>query len=163
MTKASQEKLSEQQLAAIALLSEGRTDAEVAEELGVEGVTVSTWRRDPYFAAELNRRRQSVWWSAHDGIRALITDAVDTLRDAVRDGDVRASVEVLKATGLYGKVGPPVGEVEPDLVIIRQAQAWADTELAKSDCGDVLETLLSEQRRPELVRQRLAELRETTE
>jgi len=163
MASTSQEKLSQQQLAAVALLSEGRADAEVAEEVGVDGATVSTWRRDPHLFAEVNQRRQAVWWSAHDGIRGLITDAVETLGAAVRQGDARAAVDVLRAVGLYGKVGPPGGEVDPQLVTIRQAEAWADTELAKSACGDVLESILSQNRRPELVRKRLVQLREEAE
>ena len=43
---------------AIELVALGRTDAEVAEQVGVTRITVTDWRfYDPDFAAALNRRR----------------------------------------------------------------------------------------------------------
>ena len=52
-------------------------DRVVAEKIGVARETVSRWRNDnPYFAAELNRRRKEIWGCAHlaallDGLRRI--------------------------------------------------------------------------------------------
>lgn len=48
--------LSVQQLNAVELLILGKSDREVAEQVGVTRQTVSGWRlHDPFFQAELNR------------------------------------------------------------------------------------------------------------
>ena len=53
------------------------------------------------------------------------------LEQAVEENNVRAAVEVLKAVGTYGEVKPPSGEVAPELVMVKQAEAWAEAKLAK--------------------------------
>jgi len=46
---------------AIDLLALGRTDAEVAEQVGARRITVAEWRLyDPVFVAALNRKREEV-------------------------------------------------------------------------------------------------------
>jgi len=54
-----QEELSTRQQKAIDLLLLGRSDAEVAEQLGVGRIKVTEWRLyDPEFAMVLNGKRQ---------------------------------------------------------------------------------------------------------
>ena len=49
-------RLSVEQLNAIDVLVQGRTDKETAETVGVARETVTRWRNDnPHFAAQLNR------------------------------------------------------------------------------------------------------------
>jgi len=63
MTKSNQspKNLRPRQQQAIDLLALGRTDAEVAEQVGVTRITVAEWRLyDPVFVAALNRKREEV-------------------------------------------------------------------------------------------------------
>jgi len=124
--------LTEQQTQAAALLAEGKPLAEVAEAIGADAPAVGEWQAsNPAFIAEVNRRRQEAWRQAQDRLRALVPKALDTLAQAVEAGDLKASVEVLKAVGVYGKVPSPVGEVDPELVQVQQAEAWAKAEYTK--------------------------------
>ena len=73
-------RLSVEQLNAIDVLVQGRTDQETAETVGVARETVTRWRNDnPHFTAELNRQRRLIWGDSHDRLRALAGKAVDTL------------------------------------------------------------------------------------
>jgi hypothetical protein len=113
---------------AIDLLITGKPDREVAEVVGVSRQTIAQWRQHPVFMAELNQRRQTLWADAHARLRALIGGAVDVIEDAVRDGDLKAAIEVLKAVKLYGEVGSPTGATEPDVIVRQQAVAQLERE-----------------------------------
>jgi len=118
--------LSEQQQNAIMALLEGLPDREVADRVGVTRETVCRWRnQDPFFAAELNQRRQDVWAEATDRLRGLVGSAVETLEEAVNAGNVQAAVQVLRAVGIYGQVGAPDGPTDPKAHLYRQAAAEA--------------------------------------
>ena len=59
------QELSIEQLNAIDLLATGKSDREVAEVVGVSRQTVCAWRLyDPYFRAELNKRRNELAMAA---------------------------------------------------------------------------------------------------
>ena len=113
---------------AIDLLVTGKPDREVAAAVGVTRQTIAQWRQHPVFMAELNHRRQTLWADAHARLRALIDGAVDVIEDAVRDGDLKAAIEVLKAVKLYGEVGAPTGATEPDAIVRQQATAQLERE-----------------------------------
>ena len=118
--------LSVEQLNAIDILVQGKTDQETALAVGVARETVTRWRNDnPYFAAELNKQRRSIWAASHDRLRSLAGKAVDTLEAALDAGDSRTAVEVMKAVGLYGQVKPPSGPVNAELVLWEKAKEWA--------------------------------------
>ena len=107
--------LSIEQLNAIDILVNGKTDQETAQSVGVARETVTRWQNNnPYFAAELNKQRRSIWAASHDRLRSLAGKAVDTLEAALDAGDSRTAVEVMKAIGLYGQVKPPSGPVEAE-------------------------------------------------
>ena len=54
--------LSVEQLNAIDILVQGKTDQETAQSVGVVRETVTRWRNDNlYFAAELNKQRKLIW------------------------------------------------------------------------------------------------------
>lgn len=152
-------KLSPQQQQAAALLAEGKSVAEVAEQIGADLATITSWQESPYFVAEFNRRRREAWASAHDRLRALVPQALKALEQAVQGGDVRAAVEILKAVDLYGNVSAPRGAVEAELVMVDQAEAWATAELAKRGPLDVMARLARDDEKPELARKRYDELR----
>jgi hypothetical protein len=88
---------------AIDVLVQGATDHETAEATGVNRVTVTKWRNhDPYFQAELNRRRTEVWGASVDRLRSLIPRALDALEHELAGGANawRAGLELLKLAGL---------------------------------------------------------------
>ena len=71
-------RLSVEQLNAIDVLVQGKTDQETADTVGVARETVTRWRNDnPHFAAQLNRQRRLIWGNSHDRLRALASKAVD--------------------------------------------------------------------------------------
>ncbi len=72
--------LSVEQLNAIDILVQGRTDQETADTVDVARETVTRWRNDnPHFIAEFNKQRRLIWDDSHDRLRALANKAFNTL------------------------------------------------------------------------------------
>ena len=117
--------LSVEQLNAVDLLITGQTDREVAATVGVTRQTVCGWRLyDPWFRAELNRRRREVWSAALDQLRQLLPRALDRLDRELDDGQNgwRVALEVLKLAGV-GSL-PNLGDIGPDdAVAVLDAEA----------------------------------------
>ncbi|MCM1991335.1 helix-turn-helix domain-containing protein [Oceanirhabdus seepicola] len=135
----SQNKLSVNQLNAIDLLIQGKTDQETADIVGVARETVTRWRNEnPYFAAEMNRQRKQIWEGQHERLRGLVSKAVDTLEKAIDEGNVKAAIELLKVVDFYGNVKAPSGEEDPELILWQQARVWAEIEVAKKGPSNVL-------------------------
>ena len=93
------------QMAAADALISGATDAEAAEAAKVSRQTVWRWRtRDPYFRAEINRRRAETRRSVEDGVGALMAEVVARLRRSVceDEGDMgtRAALKLYDLAGL---------------------------------------------------------------
>ncbi len=156
-------RLSVEQLNAIDVLVQGRTDQETAETVGVARETVTRWRNDnPHFTAELNRQRRLIWGDSHDRLRALAGKAVDVLETSLDEGDSRVAVEVLKAIGLYGQVQPPSGPEDAELVLWAEAREWAEKEFKKQRpfIDPLLVYTLGEIEIPALAQERMEELRE---
>ena len=155
--------MSVEQLNAIDVLVQGRTDQETAETVGVARETVTRWRNDnPHFAAQLNRQRRLIWGNSHDRLWALASKAVDTLDTALQNGDARAAVEVLKAVGLYGQLPPPSGPEDAELVLWAEAREWAELEFKKQrpSIDPLTAFTLGEIEIPVLALERMEELRE---
>ncbi len=156
-------RLSVEQMNAIDILVQGRTDQETAETVGVARETVTRWRNDnPHFTAELNRQRRLIWGDSHDRLRALAGKAVDALEVALDEGDSRVAVEVLKAIGLYGQVRPPSGPEDAELVLWEEAREWAEMEFKKQrpSIDPLMSFTLGEIEIPALAQERTEELRE---
>jgi Homeodomain-like domain len=136
---------------AIDLLLIGKSDAEVAQALHVGRTTVWQWRTEhPLFRATLAQRRAEVWRTAQERLRSLLMTAVENLGKAVEAGDLKASVELLKAVGLYGCVAS-IGEQHPGVLL----QELIDTKIrdATQPLGeavprDPLEAMLAFERQP---------------
>lgn len=122
--------LSIQQQNAIDLLILGRSDQEVAEVVGVNRTTMWEWRTaHPIFMATLERQRVEVWRQPQERLRSLLNKAVENLAAAVEAGDLKISLDVLKAVGLYGDGSMRViGEQDPEKLIRQQAEAQVDRE-----------------------------------
>jgi len=122
---------------AVDLLVTGQSDREVAAAVGVSRQTVCAWRNyQPWFRAELNRRRNEVWRTSGDRLRALIPKALATLEGGLNEyaaDPVKAALAVLKLAGAERLVAPP-DEDEPE-----EALAIIDAEACRR--GDILATL----------------------
>ncbi len=155
--------LSVEQLNAIDILVQGKTDQETALAVGVVRETVTRWRNDnPYFAAELNKQRKLIWGTNQDRLRSLTTKAVDTIESALDAGDSKAAVEVLKAVGLYGQVKEPSGPVDAELVLWEKAKEWASLEIMRKgpSLDPLLDLLLHDTEVARVTQQRMEELTE---
>lgn len=123
--KMPQNKLSPRQLIAIEMLAAGKNSTEVANTLGVDRKILWRWKTEnPYFIAELNKNIKELWLTAKERLNSLVSKAVDVLSDGLNEGDKKVAVEILKATNLYGRVGSPSRDTNPDLVMTRQAENW---------------------------------------
>jgi hypothetical protein len=102
--------LTPEQLNAIDLLIQGKSDQEVADIIGKARETVGRWKtRVPFFMATLESRRQEVFGVALQRLRNLLSKAIDNIAKDIEEGDVKSSFELVKATGLHGFC-PPTGE-----------------------------------------------------
>ena len=133
--------LTVEQQNAIDLLVQGKTDQEVASTVGVNRVTVTKWRLyDVWFQAELNRRRQDLWGTAAERLRAMLPKALAVLERRLDDYDhgLQAAVQVVKLVGLE-KLGRPTGETDGDAIM--DALARAKWEASASPDAKVMQAL----------------------
>jgi hypothetical protein len=118
----------EQENAIDALLT-GKSDREVAEAVGVTRWSVQQWRTGhPVFMATLQQRRAELWGTTGERLRALMSRAVENLQAAVEGGDLKASIELLKITGMYGGVVNVLSETDPEKIIRKQAEVQVQRE-----------------------------------
>ena len=106
---------------AIDLLIIGKSDREVSESVKVNRSTVNQWQNhNPFFVAELNRRRKSVWGSEENRLRSLVSKAVDVLEEDLKSENQKlrqsSAIHVLKSVGMYGKDLQPRGHTAPDAI-----------------------------------------------
>jgi hypothetical protein len=142
---------------AIDMLVTGGTDAETADAVGVNRVTVTRWRLyDPEFEAELNRRRAAVSGTAVDRLRALLPRALDAL-EAELDGGryrVRAAVSVLLLAG-FDRSGPKKSALDTYMIGAADANEIIDARArTRRQHRDSLDALLDD--RPVTDAERLA-------
>ncbi len=152
--------LSTQRRNAIDLLVTGMSITAAAKRLGLARETVSRWRcHDARFIAELNQRREATWANAQNRLRGLVNRAVDVLEARLAAGSRTAAVDVLKATGIYGKVGGPVGPTSPEGVALVQARAEAEKRIRDRHAlsGDLIVDPLVEEGEITTMAQTLAE------
>lgn len=111
--------LTPEQDAAIELLLQGQTDQAVADAIGRDRTTLWAWKtRVPFFMATLEARRQEQFGQASQRLRNLLEKALDNVAVAIEAGDVKASFEVIRATGLH-TFAPPTGETNVQVIAER--------------------------------------------
>jgi hypothetical protein len=149
--------LSIAQEAALDLLLAGQNDRETSEAVGVDRMTVWSWRREhPLFMATLERRRAEIWGTACERLRSLISKAVENLAGQVEAGSVRASIELLKCVGLFGNgTMNAIGEQDPhklleDLADQRIRQEGISEDPTQAMLIDMTKNPLFLQRREEI-------------
>jgi hypothetical protein len=111
--------LSPEQELAINLLLQGQSDQSVADAVGRDRTTLWAWKtRTPHFMATLEARRQEQFGQASQRLRNLLNKALDNVAGAIEAGDVKASFEVIRATGLH-TFAPPSGETNVEVIAER--------------------------------------------
>jgi hypothetical protein len=150
------------QLSAVDLLAGGKNDSETADALGVHRVTVTRWRNySPEFRAALAERRQAVWGSAADKLRALVPKALDTLAAELEHGADKAHVAlaVLKLTGAAIAV-VPTDPTDPDEYVREavKAERKARSRDRDGELDDIIAGQFGGDTPLDTVRKRLAEL-----
>lgn len=89
--------LTPQQTTAIELIVTGRTDAEVAVQVGVTRETVNRWRNwNPLFMAAMNELRLGLWKATRERLRTLNAKALDVIEQHVQAGSLKAALALLK-------------------------------------------------------------------
>jgi hypothetical protein len=128
--KASFKPLSVERESAIDCCILGKSDRETAESVGVNRMTIWEWSHEhPLFMATLERRRAEVWRQPQERLRSLLSKAVENLRAAGEEGDLKASIEALNAVGMYGDgTMNTLFEQDPAKLICQQAEAQVDSE-----------------------------------
>jgi hypothetical protein len=116
-------------LLAVDLLAGGHPDGEVAAEVGVDRTTLWRWRTsDPAFRAELARRREELWRSSTDRLRALIPRALGVVEQAIDDGDRGAALALLKLGGVGAVNLARVSPTDADVIAESEAEHAARRE-----------------------------------
>ena len=97
--------LSDQQLKAIPLLLQGKTDVDAAAEVGIDRKTLYRWRLyDENFADELKRARTEIYRSCVDRLCSLIHAAIDVMERQVKEKYAptshRAARSILSLSGV---------------------------------------------------------------
>jgi hypothetical protein len=108
----------------------GKTDRETAEAVGVSRWTGQPWRTQPSRCmATVEQKRAEVWHGAQEKFRSRLSNAVENLGQAVESADLKASIERLKAVGMYGdETINVIFDHDPEKGIRQQAEAQVDPE-----------------------------------
>jgi hypothetical protein len=86
---------------AIVLMGSGKSVTEAAAEAGVGRRTLYRWlKEDPKFIAAWNAWRREIGQSARARLLGVAAEAVEAVREAVRKGDGRLALALLKGMGM---------------------------------------------------------------
>jgi hypothetical protein len=120
--------LTEKQHMAIKEILNGKTDGEVAEVVGVTRKTINQWRHNnPFFQAELSGQRKKAWEIFMDEYRELLTSSFQTVKAAIKDGDVKTAIWFMESAGVdavirkHIGIEAPQGPDDPDEILKRRA------------------------------------------
>jgi hypothetical protein len=129
---------------AIDQLITGATDGDVAAAVGVDRSTIWQWRHAyPLFQAELEQVRAEVYRAPQERLRSCLMKAVSNLAAAVENGELRASIELLKAVGMYGNgTMNAIGEQDPEQLLQRQIDAQIAREGIPKDEHEAMTQML---------------------
>jgi hypothetical protein len=90
------------QIAALGALLSGKTAADAADAAGVNRSTIFNWLGKDYrFQAALNRGRRDLRQAVACRADQLAAEAAECVARAVRDGDVRSALEILKRANIF--------------------------------------------------------------
>ena len=118
--------LSAKQIKGIVLLVTGMRSKDVATELGLSPQTISEWKSNPYFEAELNKLKLEGLHTARDMIRASANPAIESLVEIAKHAENeetrrKACIDILTLTGFTdprsGQFGWGVGKTSPEEIV----------------------------------------------
>lgn len=97
-------KLSDKQIQAIPMLASGKRCRAVADELSVSPQTISEWKRQPAFVAEINKLRKESLEAASALIQSSAAKAVETLLELAKEAPNpetrrKAALDLLRLSG----------------------------------------------------------------
>lgn len=128
--------LNPRQLVVLEQLLAGASVTKAAEAAGVDRTTVHRWLREDWaFQAAHHRAQRDLRRAVEARLPHLVEAAVETVQAAVRDGDVRAALAVLKGLGALPGSAPRIGTEDA-------AELAEDDRLARASaprtgtCGD---------------------------
>jgi hypothetical protein len=128
--------LSEAQERVLVELTLGKSICAAATAAGVHRGTVHRWMTDdPLFTAAYHGWQSETRSSAQARFLAMSDLAVDNVCDALRKGDARTSLVVLKALGLLANVKPGSADVEELELAKRQKEAEKRSRESLADIG----------------------------
>jgi len=95
-----EESLSATQIQAIRHLISGESISSTAGSLGVNRATIHRWLKDDLaFRASLNRAKTELSESIDARLHQISSRALDTVQEALEDGDRKVAIAVLKGCG----------------------------------------------------------------
>lgn len=103
--------MNEKQQQAILLLATGKTGTQVAEQLKVTPKTISTWRHNPEFQAELNKHLLDIKEAHSERLRSLCTTALQIIENSLNDENVPVKEKLTASFKLL-----ELGRVKPSLI-----------------------------------------------
>jgi len=113
--------LSSPQVAALDALLSGKTATDAAAAAGITRRTVYNWlHRDYRFQAAMNRRRREFQQTVAHRVGQIAADAAECVAGAVRNGDVKIALEILKRTGALAP--PEIGSDDEFILRIEERE-----------------------------------------
>jgi len=111
-------RLSPRQERAIEALCAGRTITAAGEAAGVSRGSLHRWlKTDPAFQAALAARTREMRDVADRRLLALVGVAVDAVEQALRTGDARTAVQLLRGLGVLSGQPPRPGIEDPEEIV----------------------------------------------
>jgi len=131
VTKSNKLSLSAEQELAISALLSGKTDEQAGKIAGVTRECVNRWKnRDLFFQAEYAGRRDEIWRSHKEYLQSLVSDALRTISEAVKNNPTIAMKILEKCQGL-NVIEPPSGPTAVDGILLGVARERAQEELTE--------------------------------
>jgi len=96
--------LSQKQVNAITLMLQGLNDTQVAQQVGVDRITIYRWRKDERFLVELESQRQVVLQHSLARLQSMLEPALDILQRQISGDDPKTA---LRAAAILLRVATP--------------------------------------------------------
>ena len=122
--------LSSRQTRVLSALLAGATITSAAKTAAVDRTTVHRWLREDFaFQAACNRLRRELQRELEARLERAVRAAAETVCAAVEAGDLRASLAVLRGTGVLSGARPAIGP-EDAAELENETQAEAEGRVA---------------------------------
>jgi hypothetical protein len=98
------------QMQAIRRLLLGESIKDVASEIGVSRATIHRWRNTDFeFMASYNRHKIELAESIDTRLHQIASTALQTVEEAIKDGDPRIAISILKGCGFLDGRAKEIG------------------------------------------------------